>query len=294
MRRRLGGVGVLVLGAAVLSACHPPEDPNWTVVWQDEFDYASVADMGQVWELSPPWATYTPGEVQLSDDPSVPGGRMVHLRTDASMNWDWTLISTMGPRTPGSEPNYPSARSWQGPVYVEARVRYTENRHVWPAFWMFSHRKAELWPDEDCGPGAPPEKLTAEWDIMENGWQVGDTTSRFSTAVHRNTSDGDDGWCGMPDQTSEFNQVMPASQPLGGWHKWAGWWKADGSLCNYLDDVEIHCAPAFDSFVQPLAVIFDVNNILAEWCAGDPGGCPPLPDELTLDVAWVKVYKPIA
>jgi hypothetical protein len=81
---------------------------------------------------------------------------------------------------------------------------------------------------------------------------------------------------------------------LGNWHLWGGYWRADGQLCTYLDDVLLHCDAAYDSFDQPLVVVFDIARIPTEWCADDPGGCPPLPRELTLDISNVRVLKPPA
>ncbi len=258
--------------------------------------------MDDVWELSPPNSTYVSGEVQLMNnpddtDPSDGIDRMVRLRTGPFQargdgTWDWALISTNGPRRASPEPNYPNMRSFRGRRYVEAFVRYTENRWTWPAFWMFSARKNELWPGESCSSPLLPSELTAEWDIMENGYQSGETTSHFFTNIHRNTSDGTpDGWCGTPDTPNPYQQQVSGTT-LGNWHLWGGYWRADGQLCTYLDDVLLHCAPAYDSFDQPLVIALDIARIPNAWCSGDPGGCPPLPSELVLDVSNVRVLKP--
>ena len=305
MSKLLGLMAVLGLVAGVAGCDHDPaavRDQGWTEVWEDTFDYTSLDQMDDVWELNPPFSTYFPGEVQLMDnpadtDPSDGTDRMVRLRTGPFQTrsdglWDWAMISTNGPRRTGTEPNYPDARSFQGPLYVEAWVRYTENRHTWPAFWMFSARKNELWPGESCSSPPLPQELTAEWDIMENGYSAGETSSHFFTAIHRNTSDGTaDGWCGIPDVQRTDSQQMPGTT-LGDWHLWGGHWRTDGQLCTYLDDELLNCEPAYDSFDQPLVVKFSMARIPTAWCSGDPGGCPPLPGELVLDISNVRVLEP--
>jgi hypothetical protein len=307
MKRLLAVPAVFGLIAGLAACDHDPapiQGQGWTEVWEDTFDYASLDQMDDVWELSPPFSLYFPGEVQLMNnpadtDPSDGTDRMVRLRTGpfqahADGRWDWAMISTNGPRRASPEPNYPNARSFQGPLYVEAWIRYTENRHTWPAFWMFSARKNELWPNESCSSPPRPNELTAEWDIMENGWHSGDTTSRFAMGVHRNTTDNTpDGWCGIPDTQVQEIQQVPGTT-LGDWHLWAGYWRPDGQLCTYLDDELLHCEPSYDSFDQPLVIQFDIARIPTAWCAGDPGGCPPLPNELVLDVSNVRVLKPPA
>lgn len=304
MRRKIALLTVLPLVALTAACDHEPPalaGQGWVEVWEDTFDYPSVAAMGEVWELSPPYSAYTPGEVSLAANPDNPDDRIVRLRTGPFQafpdgTWDWAHISTSGPRAPqGSEPDYPDAQAWQGPLYAEAFVRYTEDRHTWPAFWMFSMHKIESWepgPHDDCSTPPLPSELTAEWDIMENGWDSNDTTSHYSTSIHRNTPDGTaDGWCGIPDTLIPHSSDMPG-QVLGNWHLWAGYWRADGQLCTYLDDAFIGCDPAPDSFVQPLAITFDIARIPTAWCAGDPGGCPPLPPELVLEVSNVRVLQP--
>jgi hypothetical protein len=294
MRRLLAFAAVFALIAG-LSACDHDPAPiagqGWTEVWEDTFDYTSLDQMDDVWELSPPFSTYVPGEVQLMDnpsdtDPSDGIDRMVRLRTGAFQSWDWAKISTDGPRRANPEPNYPNARSFRGPLYVEAFVRYTENPHTWPAFWLFSARKHELWPNESCSSPPLASELTAEWDIMENGYNLGDSTSRFVTNVHRNTPDGSGtGWCNVVDSTRHYDQQV-TGVTLGDWHLWAGYWRADGQLCTYLDDALLRCAPAYDSFDQPLVIQFDIART-------DRCGCP-LPSELTMDISNVRVLKPPA
>ncbi len=303
--RRLPIIVVSLLTATLTVGCARTPEPvagqNWVVVWQDDFNYSSLDAMGQVWELSPPFSTPHLGEVLLITNPDDPNDRVVRLTTGpfqalADGRWDWAAISTSGPRSPqGSEPDYPKAHAWQGPLYVEATVRYTENRHAWPAFWMFSLHKAESWEPyggDACSNPPLPWELTAEWDIMENGHEPNAPRSSYFTDIHRNTTDGtSDGWCGVPDSTNSYTQDMPG-EVLGDWHLWAGYWRPDGQLCTYMDEQLLRCAPSPDSFLQPMLINVDMARIPSAFCADDAGGCPPLPPELVLEVSNVRVLKP--
>lgn len=294
-------LAVTATGAGCSRTPAPVEGLDWVVVFEDEFDYPSLLAMAAVWELSPPFATYHPGEVTLTANPNQPGDRIVRLTTGPFQaygdgRWGLAQISTTGPRAPaGSEPDYPHARAWLGPLYVEAYIRYTENRHAWPAFWMFSLHKSESWEPGDhdnCSSPPLPWELSAEWDIMENGHAANAPLSGYFTAIHRNTPDGTaNGWCGVPDRTSHHWQEMPG-EVLGDWHLWAGYWRADGQLCTYMDERLLHCAPAPDSFLQPMTIQLDMARIPSAWCEGDIGGCPPLPPELVMEVSSVRVLKP--
>lgn len=307
--RRLHVIVVAVLAATPTVGCsrapapvEGSEEHDWVVVWQDDFDHPSLASMGQTWELSPQHATSHYGEVMLTDNPDLPGDRVVRLTTGPFQatddgHWDLAHISTAGPRAPaGSEPDYPSARAWMGPLYVEATLRYTENRHAWPAFWMFSLHKIESWeprPHDACSDSPLPWELSAEWDIMENGYDPIARSSYYFTDIHRNTNDGTlDGWCGVPDSTDKFKQAIPG-EVLGDWHRWGAYWRPDGQLCTYMDGRLLRCAPAPDSFMQPMVINLDIARIPTAWCILDIGGCPPLPDELTMEVSSVRVLKPV-
>jgi hypothetical protein len=279
----------------------PVEGQDWVVVWEDSFDYPSVEAMGEVWQLSPPHATYHPGEVTLTANPDQPDDRIVRLTTGPFQafdngTWDIAQISTAGPRAPqGSEPDYPDANAWLGPLYVEAYVRYTENRHTWPAFWMFSLHKVESWetsPHDECSSPPQPWELSAEWDIMENGFGVDATTSRYFSDIHRNTPDGTaDGWCGVADSTNKYSEDLPDGVVGGDWHLWAGYWRPDGQLCTYMDERLLRCGQAPDSFLQPMVLNFTIRRIPGAWCFFDTGGCPPLPSELTIEISHVRVLK---
>jgi hypothetical protein len=303
-RARLRVIVVSLVAATTVGCSRTPapvEGQRWVVVWHDDFDYPSLGAMAQVWELSPPFATPHLGEVMLIDNPDMPDDRVVRLTTGPFQafpdgNWDIAQISTAGPRAPeGSEPDYPNARAWMGPLYVEATIRYTEDRHTWPAFWMFSLHKSESWEpggSDVCSTPPLPWELSAEWDIMENGHDPNAPLSNYFTDIHRNTPDGTaNGWCGVPDTTNKHKQEFPG-EVLGDWHVWAGYWRADGQLCTYMDERLLRCASSPDSFLQPMLINFDIARIPSAWCLLDIGGCPPLPAELMMEISNVRVLKP--
>jgi hypothetical protein len=43
-----------------------------------------------------------------------------------------------------------------------------------------------------------------------------------------------------------------------------------------------------------MTINLDIARIPTAWCILDVGGCPPLPDELVMEVSSVRVLKPAA
>jgi hypothetical protein len=143
--------------------------------------------------------------------------------------------------------------------------------------------KTEAWPGEDCS------ELNSEWDIMENGVQNGDglrpAGNWYFTALHRNTTDNtSDGYCGTPDEDRRFSAEFTGTN-LADWHTWGAYW-APGTFCTYLDDVEIQCMEPYDSTSQPMHLVFTMQYLSR--C----DGCPPRPDQLEMQVDWVRVWQP--
>jgi len=209
--------------------------------------------------------------------PVTVGGGLMTLTANKGNGYRWGYVASTGSRRDG-EPSYPDARAWQE-GYFETRLRYTDNPWSWPAFWLFSMAKTEAWPGEDCS------VLDAEWDIMENGSPHGKAArDQYYTTLHRNTSDGtDDGYCGTPDEHRKFGKDFTGTD-LSDWHVWSAHW-APGTFCTYLDGVEIQCMEPWDSTHQPMHIIFTMQYL--GWCEG----CPARPDELQMQVDWVRVWQ---
>ncbi|HET6953449.1 MAG TPA: hypothetical protein VFI47_23935 [Acidimicrobiales bacterium] len=267
-RRRLGAVATLTL--ASLGGCAAPApigQGGYELVFADNFDGTSV---GPVWS-GVPYVRSLP--------PTVAGG-LLTLRTSAANGYEWGYLASTGPRVDG-EPSYPFVSAWQE-GYVEARLRFSNHRWARPAFWMFSQAKTEAWPGEDCS------RLNAEWDIMENGIEMGDGSRAANnwavSVIHRNTTDNTtDGYCGIGDQQRVVTTPYWGVD-LSGWHTWAGRWTA-GELCTYLDDALVHCTPTYDTTAQPMHLVFTIGYL--NNCAG----CGPRPAEMDMQVDWVRVWQ---
>jgi hypothetical protein len=297
-------VGLVATTAACDRVPAPLEGEEWVKVWEDGFDYTSVEDLADTWLIGSFDFPTAEGQVELLPSPLQEGDRMVRLTTSAEFGWSLANISTLGPKH-STEPNFPQAQSWQGPLYVEALIRYTEDPWALSSMFMYSHHKAEVFRPAGYACSSPPlpQELTPEWDIMENAWH-GHTTSQFDTTIHRNTvTTGGAHWCGVPDLDPSVGSPrhhrvkVPTSDPLGGWHLWAGYWRPDGQLCTYLDDQLLHCDDAFDSFDQPLALNLFTRRLPAPmwWCGRPPqypDECPPQPAEVTMEITNVRVLMP--
>jgi hypothetical protein len=266
-RSRAVAVVALVVGSLV-TGCAAAPAPGYVIVFADEFD-GTEADPA-VWATAPFGGSLAP---------TVADGALT-LRSTAANSYRWGYLASTGPRHAG-EPSYPEARAFQE-GYVEARLRYTDDPWVWPAFWLFSMAKTEAWPGEDCS------RLNAEWDVMENGIENGDgsrpASSWYFGNLHRNAGDGTpDGYCGTPNSSRPLSRAVPNTR-LSDWHVWAGRWTAD-EMCTYLDGVELGCVATYDSTAQPMHLTFSLQYLRA--CAG----CGPRPRELHLVVDWVRVWQ---
>jgi hypothetical protein len=242
----------------------PISGTDYRLDFADDFDGTTV---GSTWVTAPFGGSL----------PVTVGDGLMTLTANAANDYRWAYIASTGSRR-DTEPSYPDAKAWQE-GYFETRLRYTDDPWSWPAFWLFSMAKTEAWPREDCS------VLDAEWDIMENGTPHGRPANDFYyTTLHRNTSDGtDDGYCGTPDEDRKFSQDFTGTD-LSDWHVWGAHW-APGTFCTYLDGVEIQCMEPWDSTAQPMHLIFTMQYL--GWCEG----CPGRPDELEMQVDWVRVWQ---
>lgn len=261
------------------SSNQPPQlSGTWRRVFEDDFTNPSVS-LSSVWELHPPFTTKYPGAV------SVANGVMT-LKTGELTNNEWTHVSTAGPRR-STEPNYPAMKAWRE-GYFEARFRYTDSEWSWPAFWLFSANKVEVWPGEKCP--AQGGYYNAEWDMVENGvqngWQHRPSNSWYARVIHKNTTDHtDDGYCGQPDEDKQYAQDFTGQKNLSDWHTWGGRWVGN-QLCTYLDNQQLNCETAYDTMNQPMVINIDINFL-----GNCPSWCGTRPKELQLQVDWVRVWQ---
>lgn len=270
--RRGRAVLFALVAVAVDAACAPPQaitDRGYALVYHETFDGPAAPP---IWE---------PASYGGSLDPTVADGMMT-LRTTAANNRYWGYVASTGPRVEG-EPSYPDMQAWQE-GYFEARLRYSDQEWAWPAFWLYGAATTEAEPGEDC------RYLTPEWDIMENGVanSNGERTADhgYVSVAHRNTGDGtSEGYCGVNDETRHFLKSFPDID-LNDWHIWGARWEGE-RLCTYLDNVEIQCMDAYDSFNQPMHIVFTIQYLRDHVCPN----CGPKPAELEMQVDWVRVYQ---
>jgi len=289
-RRVLGWAASVVILAAVGGCAEPApiEGRGYSQVWADQFNYTSQAQMGQEWELNAPFTG--PPDASSITFRTEGDARYVRLLTGEFRDWEWSYISTAGPRRASPEPNYTAPRAWEG-GYFEARIRYSPNQWAWPSFWLFSRAKTENWPNVVCPPWAP---LNSEFDILDSGRFDTSTWTRdhYHGAIHRNTP-ANGTWCGVADQQYTFAESRLQGMDLTQWHVWSGrWiqrWDGTGQACTYVDGIEIGCAPTFDTTNQPMVVNFTIQGNGQRVCAGcvPPAGTP----NAYMDIDWVRVMQ---
>lgn len=159
--------------------------------------------------------------------------------------------------------------------YFEVRMRYTDARGAWPAFWLASLAHATAnWPS------CPEPDLNYELDVIEG---QGIEPFFFHGTQHRNTGDQ----CGTPDQANGtvYDQVMP-TRVAGSWHKFAARWTAT-DITWYYDDQPVGRAPLYDSGDQQMYLILSMYA-----CGWDPNTCDSsTPAVLTTDADYVVAWQ---
>ena len=133
----------------VLTACSQSKDPDWKLVWSDEFNYRD-------------YLIRKTGEMK-SDLSEIMSFSIIHPeRIENSVIHDGNLL-IIGRKEPYDSAEYTSAslttdgkHSW---TYgkIEARMKLPKGQGIWPAFWMLGQNIHQVgWPR--CG----------EIDIMEH------------------------------------------------------------------------------------------------------------------------------
>ena len=247
----------------------PPTEPGpiagqgYHQVFRDDFDGTALAP---VWHGHAYWLTSIPGAVTVSNG-------TVKIASRRSDGRPENVSISSGPEWSGPQP-----RTWQDWQfgYFEARMRTTDAKGAWGAFWLSSTAHATAnWPT------CPEPDLNYELDIFE---QQGDEPFTFYGTQHRNTN----GVCGVvPDQTrSTINPNMP-QRLQGAWHKFAAKWTAT-DVTYYVDDQPIGTDPLFDSGDQPMYIL-----LTEQACGWDPtNACDAsTPNDLVTEVDHVTVWQ---
>ncbi len=248
----------------------PPGEPTpiagqgYAKVFGDEFDGTTLDAASwnpkEFWEDEP-----LPGAVVVSNGTV----KINNTRRDTSNGYPGQSIST-GPYW-GLEQ---SKKSWMF-GYFEARMKFTDAKGSWPAFWLLSREQAE-WPG---WPSCTNRDLNFELDIME---YQGDERTQFYGTQHRNTNDV----CGTPDQTrSVFTNPGVLA---GAFHTFSAKWTAT-DVTWYVDDVQQGAPqPLFDSGDQQM-----VMSLTMQACGWDnTNACDSsTPPALVTEVDWVHVWQ---
>jgi hypothetical protein len=241
----------------------PIKDQGYRLAFEEDFDALDIGETGhrwapRLWYDRPP----VPGACSARDSVlSLKSVRSGGVWRDCAITSEWT--DTRG------------GTFFRG-GYFEARMKVPRG---WPSFWLFSVNHTR----NVTKTVARPDTLCAEIDVFE-----GDSAHPrlFCGAVHRNTS----GQGGVPDAYNHNNCHDVALDLTQDWHLYGALWTAR-EIVWYLDRVETHRSPAFDSTWQYAFIIFGIA------ARGVLGGPPPKPEtsELELLVDWVRVWnKPMA
>ena len=230
-------------------------------VFRDDFS-GTVLDPAvwtpkEFWEDDP-----RPGAVVVSDG-------TVKIRNARPYIDDQSI--TTGPSWGADDP---VKKAWKF-GYFEARMRFTDAKGSWPAFWLISEAHA-TWPN---WPACPEPDLNFELDIME---YQGDEPTQFYGTEHRNTGDV----CGTADNTRSV--FTKPGKLAGGWHTFSVLWTAT-SVTWYVDDVQQGAPqPLWDSGDQRMFI-----SLTMQACGWDStNACgSTTPNPLETEVDYVDVWQ---
>jgi hypothetical protein len=264
------------------SACAPPPPPppppdpgtepapiagqGYHEVFRDDFNGSALnaAD----WNDHTFWLTPIPGSVAVHDG-------MVSLYNRRSDGFPDSVDVTTGPEWGGGGSGNPAKHDWTY-GYFEARMKYTDAKGAWPAFWFISTGQAQ-W-DGNC----PRAEMNYELDAFEG---QGDEPTTYYGTQHRNTND----YCGTSDSTAQ-PPVWPQlpTRIAGDWHTFGVKWTPD-TVSYFLDGQQVGSTqPTLDSGHQP-----EFMSLTMQACGWDStNGCDSTtPDTLELDTDYVTVWQ---
>jgi beta-glucanase (GH16 family) len=256
--------------ASSANASHQHVNPDWKLVWSDEFD-GSTIDTSK-WNFDIDGKGEGNNEMEYySDQPENAHVENGHLLITAIKD---------GTDAEGKKHKFTSARlntkgkfNW---LYgrFEARIKMPTGRGVWPAFWMM--------PEDSVYGGWAS---SGEMDIVE---EVGHEPNMAYGTIHyggkwpRNTHTGD-----------KF--ILPSGNLCDDWHVYAlEWekgelrWYIDGQLYQTQTNWRTDAAPFPAPFDQKFFII--LNFAVGGAWPGKPSPDTPFPQ--TMDVDYVRVYQP--
>jgi len=256
--------------SAASDSAHQKVNPNWKLVWSDEFDGSSVDTTKWGFEIDGKGGGN--GEMEYyTDKPENAHIENGHLLITAIKD---------GTDANGKKHKFTSARmttkgkfSWKYGRF-EARIKVPTGKGVWPAFWLMP---------EDAVYGGWAS--SGELDIME---EVGDKPNTAFGTIHygdkwpRNVHTGD-------------KYILPSGILADDWHVYAvEWeegvirWYIDGNLYETQTKWYTKAAPFPAPFDQKFFII--LNFAVGGAWPGKPSADTPFPQ--TMDVDYVHVYQP--
>ena len=231
-----------------------PEDRNWQMVWQDEFDGgAGQLPDSATWNLDvgTDW-----GNAQMEYDTDRPENVSLDGQGYLAIVYTSGRINTKGL----FETQYGR---------IEARMKLPYGQGLWPAFWMLGSNIDEVgWPN--CG----------EIDIME---YRGQKTSRVHGSLHG------PGYSGAAPVTTSFD--LPNGRFDLDFHVFAVEW--DKNFVEfYVDDhrylrIDKEDVPGTWVFDHPFFIL--INLAVGGNYVGQPNEMTLFPQTLLVD--YVRVYK---
>ncbi len=251
-------------------SAHQTVNPNWKLVWSDEFDGDSI-DTSK-WNFEIDGKGGGNGEQEYyTDKPENAHVENGHLLITAIKG---------GTDSEGNKHKFTSARmttkgkfSWKYGRF-EARIKVPTGKGAWPAFWLM--------PEDSVYGGWAS---SGELDIME---EVGDKPSTLFGTIHYG-----DKWPGNVHTGDKF--VLPSGNLCDDWHVYAvEWeegvirWYIDGNLYETQTKWYTKAAPFPAPFDQKFFII--LNFAVGGAWPGPPSSSTPFPQ--TMDVDYVRVYQP--
>lgn len=211
-------LGMILAAASVLSlsSCiffdldedeEAPKKGDMSLVWQDEFDYTGVPDSSK-WKFETGrnggWGN---NELQDYQDNSKNA-------TTAIVGDGYLKIKAFNDNGTWKSARLNSKQSWKY-GYIEARLKVTNKKGAWPAFWMMpQNSEYGVWP------------ASGEIDIMENAPSTAGENVAFSTLHAEGHYAGDGKSIGKDNFGDDFGN---------GWHTFAIQWD-EGKISAFYDD----------------------------------------------------------
>ena len=252
------------------SAAHQKVNPNWKLVWSDEFDGENI-DKSK-WNFEIDGKGGGNGEEEYYTD----------KRENAHLDNGHLIITAIkdGTDVDGKKHKFTSARmttkgkfSWKYGRF-EARIKLPTGRGVWPAFWMMP---------EDTVYGGWAS--SGELDILE---EVGDKPSTAFGTIHYGGS-----WPANVHTGDKY--TLPSGLLSDDWHVYAVEWE-EGVIRWYFDGQLYQTQTQWYTKAAPFPAPFDQKFfIIFNFAVGGAWPGRPSPDTKfpqSMDIDYVRVYQP--